>query len=88
MVNNTKLSVIGYNLTISLVNRKTKASNCKFDVRKKQIIPYKKTIWITGEIPEFKQICDYDQISVMVTGVVFSDGTKMNGLQLLLSANN
>jgi len=88
LVNNSKIPVIGYNLTISLVNRKTKDSNCKFDVRKKQTVPYKKVIWITGEVPQFDQICDYDHISVMLTGVVFADGTKMSGLQLLLNAKN
>lgn len=87
LLNNSKIYVIGYSLTISLVNRRTKVSNCNFDVRKKQTIPNKGTVWITGEIPQFEQICDYNQISVMLTGVVFADGTKMSGLQLLLNAN-
>lgn len=86
MINNSKISIIGFRLNIKLFNNVSRSSKCEFYVKKKQKISSKKRLMITGTVPEFEQICDYDKITAEINEVVFSDGTKLNALELILKS--
>lgn len=86
--NNSRYSIIGLHINViptTAYGKETFDKNCIVGIQKKVMIPSNKTIIIKAgfEEPE-KQSCNYDNGGLIINGVVYSNGQKLNGLDLLI----